>query len=197
MRTEPPLLLPLFRSRGQARLLSRVFLHPDERLSLNRLAEELDLDPATVQREAERLEQAGILTSERVGTARLVRPNEDSPFYPELSALVFKAFGPMPVLRDGLKQLAGVEAAFIYGSWASRYAGERGEAPGDIDLLVLGRPDRRRLARLCREASEELGFAVHPTVLSGEDWQSDASGFVRSIKQQPLIPLIESADDRG
>lgn len=197
MRTEAPILLPLFRSRGQARLLARVFLHPDERLSLNQLARELDLDPATVQREAERLVEAGILTSERVGTARLVRPNEESPFYLELSGLVFKAFGPVPVLRERLKGLVGVEAAFIYGSWASRHTGERGEAPGDIDLLILGSPDRRKLARLCRETSEELGFEVNPTVLSKEDWESDATGFIRSIKERPLIPLIESVDDRG
>lgn len=197
MRTEAPLLLPLFRSRGQARLLARVFLHPGERLSLNQLARELGLDPATVQREAERLEEAGILTSERIGRARLVRPNEDSPFYPELSGLVFKAFGPVPALRERLAGLPGVEAAFIYGSWASRYAGERGEAPGDIDLLILGRPDRRKLARLCREASEELGFEVNPTVLSKEDWKLDATGFIRSLKEQPLIQLLESVDDRG
>jgi predicted nucleotidyltransferase len=178
-------------------LLARVFLHPEERRSLNQLARELDLDPATVQREAARLEDAGILTSERIGRARLVRPNEDSPFYPELSGLVFKAFGPVPVLRDRLKALAGVDGAFIYGSWASRYAGEPGEAPGDIDLLILGRPDRRKLARLCREAGEELGFEVNPTVLSKEDWESDATGFTRSIKEQPLVPVIESANDRG
>ena len=197
MRTEAPLLLPLFRSRGQARLLARVFLHPDERLSLNQLARELGLDPATVQREAERLEQSGILTSERIGRARVVRPNEDSPFYPELSGLVFKAFGPLPVIRERLKGLPGVDAALIYGSWASRYAGERGEAPGDIDLLILGKPDRHKLARLCREAGEELGLEVNPTVLSTEDWKSNATGFIRSIKEQPLIPLIESFDDRG
>ncbi|HXV58463.1 MAG TPA: MarR family transcriptional regulator [Gaiellaceae bacterium] len=192
MRTEAPLLLPLFRSRGQARLLARIFLHPDDRLSLNQLARELEIDPATVQREAERLEEAGILTSERVGRARLVRPNEESPFYPELSGLVFKAFGPVPVLRERLKKLPGVEAAFIYGSWASRYAGERGEAPGDIDVLVLGRPDRRKLARLCRQAGDELGFEVNPTVLSGEDWKSDATGFIRSIKEQPLVAVMET-----
>jgi predicted nucleotidyltransferase len=197
MRTAAPLLLPLFRSRGQARLLARVFLHPNERLSLNQLAAELGSDPATVQREAERLERAGILTSERVGTARLIRPNESSPFYPELSGLIFKAFGPLPVLRGRLAQLPGVEGAFIFGSWASRYAGEPGEAPGDIDLLILGRPDRRKLARLCREASEELGLEVRPTVLAKEDWDTDATGFIRSVKDRPLVSLIEGSDDRG
>jgi hypothetical protein len=197
MRTEAPLLLPLFRSRGQARLLAQVFLHPNERLSLNQLAAKLGIDPATVQREAERLERAGILTSERVGTARLLRPNEGSPFYPELSVLILKAFGPLPVLRERLGQLSGVEGAFIFGSWASRYTGERGEAPGDIDVLILGAPDRRKLSRLCREASEELGLEVRPTVLAQEDWEEDATGFIRSVKDQPLVPLIESRDDRG
>lgn len=197
MRTEAPLLLPLFRSRGQARLLARIFLHPDDRLSLNQLARELEIDPATVQREAERLEEAGILTSERIGSARLVRPNEESPFYAELSGLVFKAFGPVPVLRDRLKKLAGVDGAFIYGSWARRYAGERGEAPGDIDLLIVGKPDRRKLARVSREAGEALGFEVNPTVLSRGDWNSDATGFIRSIKEQQLVPLVEAGDDRS
>jgi hypothetical protein len=191
------LLLPLFRSRGQARLLARVFLHPDERRSLNQLAHELELDPATVQREAERLEEAGILTSERIGRARLVRPNEESPFFPELQGLLLKAFGPLPILRERLGELAGVEQAFIFGSWASRYAGEAGEPPGDIDLLVLGRPNRRELSRMCREASEELGFEVNPTVLSPSDWDSDATGFIRSLKDQPLIPLLAGANGRG
>jgi len=174
-----------------------VFLHPDERLSLNQLAQELGIDPATVQREAERLEEAGILRSERVGGARLVRPNDDSPFYPELSGLLFKAFGPVPLLTEKLRELAGIDAAFIYGSWASRYEGERGEAPGDIDLLVVGQPDRRALARLCRETSEELGFAVSPTVLARKDWERGATGFIRSIKSQRLIPLTQGGDDRG
>ena len=63
----------------------------------------LGIDPGTIQREAERLEEAEILTSDRIGRARLFRPNEESPFYPELSGLVFKAFGPVPVLRERLE----------------------------------------------------------------------------------------------
>lgn len=197
MRTDPPLLLPLFRSRGQAQLLARVFLHPDERLSLNRIAGELGLDPATVQREATRLEDAGIFTSERIGGARLLRPNADSPFYPELSGLLLKAFGPVPVLRDKLAKLAGLEAAFIYGSWASRYAGERGEAPGDIDLLLVGSPDRRRVAQLCRQAGEELGLDVSPTIVAPREWETAATGFIRSIKQQTLVPVVTRGNDSG
>ena len=195
MRTNAPPLLPLFRSRGQARLLAHVFLHPDERIPLNQLARELELDPATVQREAQRLEEAGIVSSEWIGRARLLRPNEASPFYPELSGLIVKAFGPVPVLRDKLSRLEDVESAYIYGSWVRRYLGEQGEQPGDIDLLVVGKPNRLGLARVCREATNELGFEVRPTVVSRRAWTSNATGFIRSVKAEPLVPLIEGVDD--
>lgn len=196
MRTDAPPLLPIFRSRGQGRLLARVFLHPEEPMPLAGLAREIGLDAATVLREVNRLEQAGLVVSARIGRARVVRPDERSPFYPELSALIFKAFGPSTVLARMLRGLPGVEAAYIFGSWASRYHGEAGPAPADIDLLVVGRPDRRALGRVCREVGRELGLEVNPTVVTKESWDSGETRFVRSLKQAPLVALDE-AHDRG
>ncbi len=78
MRTEAPLLAPVFRSDGQARLLSALLLAGDE-LSLTELAERADLAYATAHREVARLIDAGILAERRVGRTRLVRGNDDSP----------------------------------------------------------------------------------------------------------------------
>ncbi len=196
MRTDAPLLLPIFRSRGQGRLLARIYLHPEEPIPLAGLAREIGLDATTVLREVNRLEDAGLVVSDRIGRARVVRPDERSPFYPELSALLFKAFGPATVLARSLRNLPGVEAAYIFGSWAGRYHGEAGPAPGDIDLLVVGRPDRRALARVCREAGRELGLEISPTVVTKESWESDETPFVRSLKRAPLVAL-DDAHDRG
>ncbi|MGD0716018.1 MAG: nucleotidyltransferase domain-containing protein, partial [Gaiellaceae bacterium] len=93
-----------------------------------------------------------------------------------------------------LRGLPGVEAAYIFGSWASRYHGEAGPAPADIDLLVVGRPDRRVLARVCREAGRELGLEVNPTVVAKESWESDETPFVRSLKPAPLVALDDAHD---
>jgi predicted nucleotidyltransferase len=46
------------------------------------------------------------------------------------------------VPAPGPEVLAGIEAAAIFGSWAARAAGEAGPSPVDVDLLVIGRPDR-------------------------------------------------------
>ena len=71
MRTGPPQLLPIFRSAGQARLLTRVYLGASAPATLAELARELDLDDGGLPREANRLERAGLVTSERVGSASL------------------------------------------------------------------------------------------------------------------------------
>jgi predicted nucleotidyltransferase len=189
MRTSPPHLLPLFRSSGQARLLAQLFALPGgEGLTLAALGRAAGLASSRVHREVESLEAAGLLRSERVGTARLVRPNVESPYYPELRSLLLKAFGPATVLEPLLGEVPGVEEAFLFGSWASRYLGEPGSAPGDIDLLVVGDVDPGDVYRACRRAEDTLGRPVNPTILSRQEW-TDRGGFVRAVREGARLPL--------
>jgi hypothetical protein len=96
----------------------------------------------TMTREVRRLERAGILRSRAVGRTKLVRAKKDAPFYRALRDLVVIVLGPAEVPSEELMTLEGIEAAAIFGSWAARAAGEAGPSPVDIDLLVIGRPDR-------------------------------------------------------
>ena len=66
MRTEAPLLAPIFRSDGQARLLSALLLTGDE-LSITDLSTRADLAYPTAHREVARLLDAGILSERQVG----------------------------------------------------------------------------------------------------------------------------------
>lgn len=189
MRTAPPLLLPIFRSSGQARLLARLFLPNGEGATLSTLASDIGLAKSRVSDELNRLEQAGLVESERVRNARVVRPNADSPYYPELRSLILKAFGPVSVLARRLSDVDGIDEAFLYGSWASRYLGHAGPPPGDVDLLVVGSPDVHGVRGAARAAARELGREVNPTVLSREEWHDEASGFVRTVRGRPLVRL--------
>lgn len=190
MRTAAPTPLPLFRSEGQARLLTHVFLsygRPDAPLA--EIARELGLDPGGIAREATRLEQAGLISSARVGRQRHLRANTDSPYYQPLRDLLARAYGPPRLIGRALAQLDGVREALIYGSWAARYHSQPGPPPNDIDVLVVGSPQRRALARSSRELSEQLGLEVDPHVVSPADYEQGNSGFLRAIKQGPLIEL--------
>lgn len=195
MRTAAPTPLPLFRSEGQARLLTHVYLsygRPDAPLA--QIARELGLDPGGIAREATRLEQAGLISSSRVGRQRHLRANTDSPYYQPLRDLLARAYGPPRLIGSALAQLSGVESALIYGSWAARYHNQPGPPPNDLDVLVVGNPQRRALARSARELGEQLGLEVDPHVVSPDDYEQGTSGFLRTIKQCPLIELDLRAD---
>src|SRR2546423_7115904 len=171
MRTSAPELLPIFRTRLQSDLLACLFLLEPDGESLARLARQLRTDPATVQREAERLERSGILKSDRVGRTRVVRVDSASPVYPELRALVLKALGPAPVLARTLRQIEGIQAAYIFGSWARRASGEPGPLPRDIDLLVVSEVDPNAVYSAVREVEDGLGVEINPVVVADEEWR--------------------------
>jgi hypothetical protein len=183
-------LLPLFRSEGQARLLAEAFTRaPRGGLRLTELAGRARISLGTAHREINRLEEAGILRSERSGRERRVRANEDSPYYAELRGLLVKAFGPAEVLGELLAPVEGVEEAFLFGSWARRYRGEPGEPPADLDVMVVGDPDPDDVYAACREAEGRAGLAVNPTILTRAEWDDGSSGFLRQIRSSALVPV--------
>lgn len=156
--------------------------------SLTKLSQELDLPISSVQREVQLLDAAGIVASRRVGNMRLVRANEESPLYRDLRALLIKAYGPAATIVSELSAIAGIERAYIFGSWARRYAGEPGPPPNDIDLLIVGEPDLESVYRAARNAESTLAVDVNPIVVTPEEFE-DPTGLVKRVRANELLPL--------
>lgn len=194
MKTKAPPLLPFFRSETQARILAALFLREGEGMSLSDLSRFTGSAVPTVHHEVERLERAGIVVSERVGNVRLVRPNRNLPYFEELRTLLLKTYGPVAVLSGLLREIDGVEEAYVFGSWARRYEGEAGLPPGDIDLLLVGDPDPDHVYEACRKAEEHLRNAVNPSILTLAEWRKPRSGLARAVKEGPRVPVIWRAD---
>jgi DNA-binding transcriptional ArsR family regulator len=189
MRTSAPPLLPIFRSHLQGRLLAALLLRPGVEESLTELARRLGTHVGTIQREVDRLERAGVLASRRVGNVRLVRSNPASHIADELTALVLKTFGPTQALAEELVEVAGVEQALVYGSWALRYHGQAGPSPGDIDVLVVGAVDRHEAYEAARRAQQRLGIDVNVTVRALDKWCGGDDPLVRSIRRSPTVHI--------
>ena len=128
-KASPPPLLPLLRSRLQAEILTLVLLGPEEEWSLTGLATRTGASVSSVQREITRAEQAGVVRSRRLGNVRLVKA-ADSPLTAPLTELLLRSFGPRQVLAEELEGVEGVQGAYLFGSWAARYAGEAGPPAG-------------------------------------------------------------------
>jgi DNA-binding transcriptional ArsR family regulator len=185
-----PSLLPIFRSQQQADMLAHLLGEPDLEVSLTDLSARLGMPYPSVHREVARAEAAGLLTSRKVGNTRLVRSNTASPYYEGLAQVLTRAFGVPAVLAEALRGVDGVAAAFIYGSWAARYAGQEGQRPvEDIDLLVLGDPDRDELYAVVEAVEPRLGRPVQVTIRDA-DWLDAGSGsFHDTVTSRPMVPI--------
>jgi predicted nucleotidyltransferase len=142
-----------------ARILRFFVLRPGARPHARELQRLLRLGGSSLQRELARLGELGAL--ERVRDGRRVRYHavEGSPVWKAVRLLVGASTDPAPLVEDALVDIAGVRAAFVFGSTA------RGtdRADSDIDLLVVEDPavDRRKLLSQLAEAGLLLGREVN------------------------------------
>jgi DNA-binding transcriptional ArsR family regulator len=188
MRTEAPLLAPIFRSDGQARLLSTLLLTGDE-LSVTDLAKRAGLAYPTAHREVARLVDAGILSERQVGRTRLISANGESPLVDPLREILTVATGPVVVLAEEFSGIDGIESAFLYGSFAARMLGDAGPAPHDIDVMVLGEPDVDAVYEACARIEAAVHRPVNPTILTPEEFAAP-SGFLDNVRSGPAVPVI-------
>jgi DNA-binding transcriptional ArsR family regulator len=191
MRSDAPRLLPILRSRHQADLLAVLLLHPEQKYTVADLVRRLHIPQATVSKEVQRLADAGILTTEVVGRSRLVQPNIQSRLVPPLTELITFTYGPHVVVADEFAALQNMDLVAIFGSWAARYQGQRGLPPNDIDVLVVGSPDRIAMYDAARRAEERLGWPVNPTICAPEQWAHPTEPFIQEIVSRPFEIVVD------
>ena len=109
--------------------------------------------------------------------------NTASPYYAGLAEVLTRAFGVPVVVAEALRDVSGIAAAYIYGSWAARHEGQAGQRPvGDIDVLVLGEPNRDQLYAALGTAEQRLARPVQATIRdrTGSCCQDPAPSTTRS-----------------
>jgi DNA-binding transcriptional ArsR family regulator len=183
-------LLPLLRSRAQGDILALLYLHPEQEYSLTDIARRTGVTVKTVHQEANRLVEAGLLSEKRVGNNRMLRAVTDSLLTRPLSDLLAVTYGPLPVLTDALRNVPGIDHAFIYGSWAARYRGDPGPPPNDVDVLVVGDADPDDLDEALDPARRILRREVNVRRIPKQAWESKtADPFLESVQSRPLVEL--------
>jgi len=180
--------VPIFRSALQARVLLHV-LTATTAVTAADLARVLHAPEPTVSREVRRLIDAGFLAGERIGRAVVLTPAADNPATAPLRQLLVVTYGPAHLLERALVGIAAIDAGYVHGSWAARYHGEPGPPPGDVDLLVVGRPARRAVDTALNGIESQLGREVNVTYLVPERWQDPTDPFSSQVRSRPLVEL--------
>ncbi len=132
----------------------------------------------------------GLVRTTRRGQSVEVQARRDTPVFRPLAELLNLAYGPAIVLPSYLASVSGIERAYIYGSWAARHAGEAGDTPVDIDLLIVGNPPRADAYEAVRLAGSAIGREVNARIVSVDQWESaDNDPFLSTLTQRPLSRL--------
>jgi hypothetical protein len=105
------------------------------------------------------------------------------------------SFGVPERLAWALHGIPGIEAAHIFGSWAARYLDASGLRPvGDVDLLVLGDPDRDLVYARVAEVEPELGYPIQVTFRSGDWIERGTDSFHATVISRPLVQIVGAGE---
>jgi predicted nucleotidyltransferase len=176
-------------------VLGLLYARPDEAFYLRQITREVQAGQGAVQRELQRLADAGILLREARARETYYRANRACPIFPELHGLALKTVGLADVLRAALHPLRSrIRLALVYGSQAAGTA----TAASDVDLLVVGSPEEVALHAAITQAEARLGRSVNYTLLSAREFagrRRERGGFVTRILTGPTILLLGQPDD--
>lgn len=183
---------------SQSRIFCWLFGQPERSYHLSELRRLTGLGSASLQRELNRLADAGLVCSNRVGNLRRFQANLQSPVYSELVGLTRKALGVEPLLRAALLSLVPApQAAWVYGSVAK----QTDTAQSDIDVMLIG--ENLLLGNtleLLVPLEAQLGRKINPTCYTPTEFvrrRAEPDSFVNRVLAQPILPLIGDAHELG
>jgi hypothetical protein len=78
---------------------------------------------------------------------------------------------------------------FIGGSWAARYQGAPGRFPHDIDVIIVGSPDRDDATEAVVSALRAIGHDAQVIFRCPAAWRDARGAFTRTAKASPLVEL--------
>ena len=189
MKPKPGLLSPLIRSDVQGLILARLFLNASVDYTITELADFAYTSVPTAMREVDRLVEAEYVLDKSLGRVRLIRANEGHVLFQAIFQVVAHSYGPAAILPSALRNLFGLQQAFICGEWAARLAQRPGPIPAEIDLLLVGNMNRIDASRALANAEKVIGKTINVQFASNFDWEREGSDYIRQVKQNPLLEL--------
>lgn len=176
------------------RLLGLLLMRPDRSFHVREIARLTGADAGNAHRALRRLEQAGLLTTARIGNQVRYQANRQSPIFPELQGIVRKTVGMADLLREALTPLASrIRLAFVFGSVARGEEGPR----SDVDLMVVGDVAFDDVVVAIYPLQERLGREINAIVLTPARYRARLKDkdFVARVRSGPRILLLGDAGE--
>jgi predicted nucleotidyltransferase len=123
------------------------------------------------------------------GRQRYFQLNPKYPLFKEIRGIVTKTIGAAHLLAEALRNMEGIEEAYLYGSFARNSQ----DTASDIDVLIVGRPSSKALAQTTGKLERQLGREINYTVLTKAEFASRRARkdvFLENVWQNKRVSLI-------
>ena len=181
-------------SGGTVRLLTHFLVRPGQRLHLRALQERTGMGTGALQRELRRFEALGLVRRVEEEGRVYFDPVPGHPSWSAFRTLLREHGDPVEVVREVLRDVPGIRAAFVFGSTVSGGA----RKGSDVDVLIVEEGmTAAALGRAMIEAESLLDRPLDvkrftPAVFAGK--LRRGSTFLRDVVSGPKAWLIGSED---
>ena len=154
----------------------------------------LNEDPGNLSRELRKLELEGIFISSTKGLVKFYSLDKKHPLFNDFKNIIFKTEGIEGSLRQLVSEYAGIELAFIYGSYAK--GKEKGSS--DIDIVVVGSFPRDEFTRKLRMLESRLNREANFSSYTKAEFDKESGkngGFLNIVIKSKIILLKGNLDD--
>lgn len=180
----------LFGSSLRVKILGWFFLHTEERYYVRQLARLIKDDLANLCRELNKLEQLGLLISNKQGNIKYYSINKTNPIFSELKGIMIKSVGLGNLIKDALtNSKSKIKYAFIYGSFAK----DKQNISSDIDLLIIGSITYAEVTKILKPVEHKIAREINPVVMDNEEMKvrlHNQEHFFTTVIKEPKIWLI-------
>jgi len=178
-----------FKSKITQKILNYYFLNPRARHYINEMARLFKFDPKNVDTKLKELEREGIMRSEFSGQQRYFSLAKNSPLVKTYRGIFMRTAGLEERLRKQLKNIVGLQAVYIYGSYAKNTM----DSGSDIDILAIGEHSalsvQKAISGIQKESGREINV-MHMTPKELQEKKKRRNPFIANIFSGKVIKLI-------
>ena len=145
---------PLISSKTRVKLLLKFFLNSNNSSYLRGLESEFGDSTNAIRIELNKLEGAGLLSSELSGNKKFFKANTNHPFFGDIHSLLLKYTGLDGILDRIVESLGDLKYVFVVGKLA------KGLSSDIVDLVFVGDIDKAYLFEVVQKAELKLGKKI-------------------------------------
>ncbi len=168
----------LISSKTRIKLLLKFFLNSETKSYLRSLEAEFGESSNAIRLELNRLEKAGMLSSQMEGNKKMFQANIQHPLFSEIRNIVIKHLGLDRIIESVIERLGEVRQVFLAGRFS------KGLDSDIIDLIFIGQIDRNFLIQLIEKAEKLVHRKIRYLIYKEEEWNEET---LSQFSPKPLL----------